>query len=122
MKTFADINKRDFASQVETILHNSKLTDSFSKFSQDIREFNKITNKPNFLKTEDEKKEFIQKVKSHDDYQVVVADKDILKTLIQNNYFEFILPYALSHNDMKEYENIELIGLGFYEDNQDVCK
>ena len=39
--------------------------------------------------------------------------------MINNNYLEFLLPYVME-NEIDIYENIEILGVGFYEDNQDI--
>lgn len=120
MKTFANIKETELVSKINKIVDDIKVATSLTKFSQDIREFNNEIKKPNYLRSNEDKESFINKVKSHNEYTAVTSDKDILVKLIQNDYFEFLLPYALSGNDMVEYTNIELTGLGFYEENKDI--
>lgn len=120
MKTFANIKESELVSKINKVVDDLPLASSLTTFSQDIRQWNNAINKPNYRRDENEKKDFIQKVKLHNDYPLVTSNKSILEKLIQNDYFEFLLPYALSNNDMTEYTNIELIGVGFYEDNQGV--
>ena len=120
MKTFANIKEDELVLKINKIVDNLTMATSLTKFSQDIREFDNEINKPNYLKNETEKKDFINKIKSHNEYSTVINSKDVLVKLIHNDYFEFLLPYALSNNDMAEYKNIELTGLGFYEENEDI--
>jgi len=120
MKTFADISENDFISKIEKITHDHKLAVSFAEFSQDIRKLDQENDKPNFLKTKEEKKDFINKVQSHSEFNVIKENTVILKELINNDFFEFLLPYVIAEQDIDGYKNIELIGLGFYETNQDI--
>jgi hypothetical protein len=120
MKTFADISENDFISKIEKITHDHKLAVSFAEFSQDIRKLDQENAKPNFLKTKEEKKDFINKVQSHSEFNVIKENTVILKELINNDFFEFLLPYVIAEQDIDGYKNIELIGLGFYETNQDI--
>ena len=113
MKTFENIEESGHVSKINKVVDNLPLARSLTTFSQDIRQWNNEINKPNYRRDEGEKKDFIPKVKLHNEYPVATSDKSMLENLIQNCYFEFLLPYALSNNDMTEYTNIELMGLGF---------
>jgi hypothetical protein len=119
MKTFSNIKESLLVSKISQIVENPTDAAFLAKFSQDLRKFNNEIKKPNYLRSKEEKESFIQKIKLHNEYKNVTANKDVLVTLIQNDYFEFLLPYALSGNNMEDYKNIELTGLGFYEYNQD---
>ena len=120
MKTFTDISENDFISKIEKITHDHKLAVSLAGFSQDIRKLDQENDKPNFLKTKEEKKDFLNKVQSHSEFNVIKENAVILKELINNDFFEFLLPYVIAEQDIDGYKNIELIGLGFYETNQDI--
>lgn len=120
MKTFSNIKESLLVSKISQIVEDTTDAAFLAKFSQDLRKFNNEIKKPNYLRSKEEKEDFIQKIKSHNEYENVIANKDVLVTLIQNNYFEFLLPYALSGNNMEDYKNIELTGLGFYEYNKDI--
>lgn len=120
MKTFADISKGDFISKIDKIVHDEKLSASLAEFSQKIRAFNQENSKPNFLKSLGEKKEFLDKIKATEEFNIIKDKPDIAKELVNNDFFEFLLPYVMVTHNIDEYKNIELIGLGFYESNQEI--
>jgi hypothetical protein len=120
MKTFADISKGDFISKIDKIVHDERLSTSLAEFSQKIRAFNQENSKPNFLKSSEEKKEFLNKIKTTEEFNIIKDNPDIAKELVNNDFFEFLLPYVMVTHNIDEYKNVELIGLGFYESNQDI--
>lgn len=120
MKTFADISKGDFISKIDKIVHDEKLSASLAEFSQKIRALNQENSKPNFLKSPEEKKEFLNKIKITEEFNIIKENPGIAKELVNNDFFEFLLPYVMVTHNIDEYKNVELIGLGFYESNQEI--
>jgi hypothetical protein len=120
MKTFADISKGDFISKIDKIVHDEKLSASLAEFSEKIRAFNQENSKPNFLKSPEEKKDFLNKIKTTEEFNIIKENPDIAKELVNNDFFEFLLPYVMVTHNIDEYKNVELIGLGFYESNQEI--
>ena len=109
MKTFADISKSDFISRIDKIVHNEKLSVSFAEFSQKIRAFNQENSKPNFLKSPEEKKEFLSRIKATEEFNLIKDNPDIIKELVNNDFFEFLLPYVMVTHNIDEYKNVELM-------------
>jgi len=120
MKTFADISKNDFISKIDKIINDEKLSVSLAEFSQKIRAFNQENSKPNFLKSREEKKEFLNKIKATEEFNLIKDKPEIAKELVDKNFFEFLLPYVMVTYNINDYKNVELIGLGFYESNQEI--
>jgi len=120
MTTFADISKGDFISKIDKIVHDEKLSASLAEFSEKIRAFNQENSKPNFLKSPEEKKDFLNKIKTTEEFNIIKENPDIAKELVNNDFFEFLLPYVMVTHNIDEYKNVELIGLGFYESNQEI--
>ncbi len=121
--TFTNNNfcKTDLIAKIDKIINNEKLAASFAEFSVKIRAFNKENTKPNFLKSTEEKKEFLSKIKATEEFQLIKDNPDIVRELVNNVFLEFLLPYILvTHNKIDEYKNFELIGIGFYESNKDI--
>ena len=118
---FTKITETEHVFNINKIVDNLPLAMSLARFSIDIKRWNEEIDNPVYLRDENEKREFIKKVKSHKEYSTVTKDKNTLEKLIKNVYFEFLLPYALlCNNEMKEFTNIAIIGLGFYKDNKDL--
>ena len=76
--------------------------------------------KHSFFRTKEEKGEFIQKIKRIDTYDDVVKDKSLLKKVLDCHYMEFLLPYIISFKDINGFSNVEILGVGFFEDNKEI--
>jgi len=72
-----------------------------------------------YIIEEKKKKEFLNKIKTTEEFNIIKENPGITKKLVNNDFFEFLLPYVMLHN-IDEYKNVELIGLGFYESNQEI--
>lgn len=119
-KMFREMDEKTFVSRIENIVYDHDLAVKFSKFSHDIIKNNQEVGKPNFLRLKEEKEAFIDKIKHIDTYDEVVKDKGLLKKMIDNNYLEFLLPYIISFKDVTDFDNVEIIGIGFFEDNTEI--
>jgi hypothetical protein len=120
-KGFKEIEERELHQKIEKLVpEDSKAAKDVSDLSIFIRKTDANFNKANYLRTEDEKKQFIQDIKAATQFDSVVKQEHIVKKMIDNGYFEFLLPHALSSGNFDEYKNIEIVGIGYYDDNAEL--
>jgi|GEM_PF-2755904 len=120
-KGFREIEEKDFQMKIEKLIpEDLKIAKDISDTSISIRKINASFNKANYLRTEVEKKQFINDVKEIDQFCSISGQKDLVKKMIDNGYLEFLLPYALSSENFEEYKNIEIVGIGYYDDNAEL--
>ena len=91
-----------------------------SKIALEMYKINNTNGKANFLKSREEKEQFIKNIKNIENFNTLIGQPEVIKKLIGNGYFEFLLPYALSSEDFGEYKNMEILGVGYYDDNLDL--
>lgn len=118
------ISVEEYAIKLEKLIKDQKLAQAFSRFLMYMYIKAGESGKAHFQKTEEEKKEYIAKIKSHPDYEVISKNKEVLKKLIDCYFDEIILIWLLEKydiNEIKRIEKTELFGLGSYQQNKHLC-
>lgn len=120
-KSFKEIEERELQQKIEKLIpEDLKTAKDVSDLSIFIRKTNANFNKANYLRTQEEKKEFIKSIKAITQFDSIAEQKHVVKKMIDNGYPEFLLPYALSSENFDEYKNVEIVGIGYYDDNAEL--
>jgi hypothetical protein len=118
------IDEKNNILEIDKIILDYDKSKKIFDFFKDLKKLDDISGKANFLKTKNEKQDFIKEVKNLDNYNEIAKDKFLLENMISNNYLEFLLPYFIEDFDLfssnDTYKNVEIIGIGFYENNLDI--
>lgn len=113
------IDKKSSILEIDKIIENPEKSNKLFSFLKNIKEMDEKSGKANFFKKKEEKISFVEEIKKLDNYEEIAKDKDLLQKMIHNNYLELLLPYVIE-NSIDTYESIEILGIGFYENNQDI--